>query len=90
MGLAVINSLKMRFKMSAGGKISQVMTGIIRPKSSASLSVPRFILIKWKIKKEIKINNQVKKNLIQTLPLEESAYPLHSSEHRFRICSRFI
>jgi hypothetical protein len=46
-GLAVINSLKMRFKMSAGGKISQVMTGIIRPKSSASLSVPRFILIKW-------------------------------------------
>ncbi len=47
MGLAVINSLKMRFKMSAGGKISQVMTGIIRPKSSASLSVPRFILIKW-------------------------------------------
>jgi hypothetical protein len=56
-GLAVINSLKIRFKMSAGGKISQVMTGIIRPKSSASRSVPRFILRKWKIKKQIQINN---------------------------------
>lgn len=48
-GLAVINSLKIRFRMSAGGKISQVMRGMILPMSSASESVPRFILMEMVI-----------------------------------------
>lgn len=35
-GLADMNSLKIRLRMSAGGKMSQVMVGIIRPSKSAS------------------------------------------------------
>jgi len=43
-GRAVMNSFNIRLRISAGGKMSHVMIGMIRPKRSASRSVPRFIL----------------------------------------------